>query len=77
MATSIWLPLLGVAILGLPGGAVPHAAAQGTAVRVVSGTTPEGAGTERWLEMVRRRLPARIHDSVASIRKPLSAGERA
>ncbi|HJS47737.1 MAG TPA: hypothetical protein VJ773_07115, partial [Gemmatimonadales bacterium] len=77
MTTPIWRPLLGVAILGLPGGAIPDAAAQGTAVRVVSGVAPDGRATERWLEIVRRRLPERSHDSVASIRKPLTAGERA
>jgi hypothetical protein len=49
----------------------------GTELRVVSGTTETGHATEQWLAMLRQRLPRERYEVMASLRKPLSAEERA
>ena len=48
-----------------------------TNVRVVSGVTEAGDATEQWSAMIRKLLPRQEYDAVASLRKPLTAAERA
>ena len=49
----------------------------GTELQVVSGTTETGHATEQWLAMLRKRLPGERYEAIASLRKPLTAEERA
>jgi hypothetical protein len=61
---------------------VPALGAQSTqrpssVLRVVWGVTEAGEASEQWLAMLRKRLARAAYDSVASLRKPLTASERA
>lgn len=48
-----------------------------SALRLISGTTPDGMATTQWLAMLRRRLPPAAYEAVAGLRKPLTPEERA
>ncbi len=52
------------------------AQSQATVLKAVSGVLPNGRATDKWLEMVRRRLPSDRYDSVARIRRPLTTREK-
>jgi hypothetical protein len=62
---------LGLLTTGLPAGPVD------STLQVVSGTTAAGDATDRWLAMLRKRLPPTEYDSVARLRKHRTPEEQA
>ena len=61
----------------LPSGASAQSAVRPTQVHVVLGVQPDGAATDQWLALVRRRVTADAFDSIAALRVPLTAQHRA
>lgn len=68
-------PLIAPVLAGVL--AWPSAVTAQQAIRVESGVTASGQATERWLEVLRRRLSHGEYTAVAGVRKPLSSDEAA
>lgn len=49
----------------------------GTRVRIVPGVAEDGAATELWLAMLRKRLPQERYEEVAGVRRPVTGPEAA